>query len=69
MLDLHNSLLVDSISGASGFEQRNDSLILFLEQAAALDELLTVTIHYRGIPELAGGLKGMRYEPTVATFL
>lgn len=73
MLDLHHTMLVDSISGASGFEQRNDSLIILLGQAANLDELLTFTIHYRGIPELAGGIKGMRYEthsgniPVIAT--
>lgn len=73
MLDLHHTMLVDSISGASGFEQRNDSLIILLGQAANLDELLSFTIHYRGMPELAGGIKGMRYEthtsniPVIAT--
>jgi hypothetical protein len=45
MLDLHHTMLVDSISGASGFEKRNDSLIILLGQAANLDELLNFTIH------------------------
>jgi aminopeptidase N len=73
LLDLHQSLFVDSIIGASGFEQRNDSLIIFLVEPASYDELLSFTIYYSGLLELAGGIKGMRYEthkgliPVIAT--
>jgi aminopeptidase N len=73
MLDLHQALEVDSISGSSFFQRQSDSLIIYLASALDAGDTFTVQIHYHGQPELAGGYKGLRYEshgnnePLIAT--
>lgn len=72
-LDLHRNLLVDSIAGAVSFKHVNDSLLIQLPTALAKDSLASVEIFYAGSPELAAGIKGLRYsthaqnEPVIAT--
>lgn len=62
MLDLHQALEVDSITGSSFFHRQSDSLIIHLTSALNAGDFATVQIHYHGQPELAGGYKGLRYE-------
>ena len=73
-LDLHSSLLVDSISlPCESFYQTSDSLIINLEDSYNSDDLISLTIYYQGKPALAAGYKGLRYEthhgnqPIIAT--
>ncbi|MBK9249392.1 MAG: T9SS type A sorting domain-containing protein [Ignavibacteria bacterium] len=73
-LSLHNSLRIDSISGNSrGFVVTGDSISIALDKEYKLGESAGVRIWYQGIPRLAGGMKGLRYEvhngsePVIAT--
>jgi aminopeptidase N len=73
-LDLHHSLAIDSITGnVSGFTAVDDTVIVDLDRPYSAGETASLTIFYRGEPELAGGKKGLRYEthaggePIVAT--
>lgn len=63
LLDLTDSLTVDSITGdASAFQHRNDSLIIDLSGSLNPGDIGEVTVHYHGRPPRAGGIKGLRYE-------
>jgi len=73
-LDLHPSLTVDSIIGpVTSFEHVGDALKIFLDQSFNTGEIIDIKIFYHGVPQLAGGYKGMRYEthgsnePVIAT--
>jgi aminopeptidase N len=73
-LDLHDAFAIDSLSGdVSGFTFANDTITVELDRPYAAGEGASVTVHYRGVPELAGGLKGLRYtshgggQPLIAT--
>ncbi len=73
-LNLHRSLPVDSITGnVSGFTAGGDTIFVDLDRPYGAGEPASVTVHYRGEPELAGGYKGLRYEthaggePVIAT--
>ncbi len=73
-LNLHNSLSIDSIKGnISDYEIVDDTIMINLSQAIAFESVDEIIIHYQGIPELAYGYKGLRYEfhgnrePIIAT--
>lgn len=73
-LSLHNSLRIDSISGnTNGFTVTGDSISIILDKKYKRGESATVRVWYQGIPRLAGGAKGLRYEvhhgnePIIAT--
>ena len=73
-LNLHGAMDVDSISGpVASFQHSSPNLKIFLSEAFDPGEQIDLAIHYHGVPELAGGYKGMRYEthgsnePVIAT--
>lgn len=73
-LDLNRALTVSSISGAAtSFFQTGDSLTVNLDDNYNPCDLIDIRIYYAGIPVLAGGYKGLRYEnhgdnePIIAT--
>ncbi len=73
-LDLHGSLEVESISGpVVSFEHSSPELKIYLDDSFNQGEPVELSIHYQGVPVLAGGYKGMRYEthgsnePVIAT--
>jgi aminopeptidase N len=62
-LDLHQALAVDSITGnVDCYHQADDTIHIALDRTYQLGESAEITVHYGGIPELAGGYKGLRYE-------
>lgn len=73
-LDLHHAFTIDSITGDIVFHQfNNDKIAITLNRPYQIGETAELTIYYRGIPELVGGVKGLRYavhnqtEPVIAT--
>jgi aminopeptidase N len=73
-LDLNSSMHIDSITGpVAGFEHFNDIIEITLDETFGTEDLIEITIYYQGVPKLAGGYKGMRYEthgnnePIIAT--
>lgn len=73
-LNLHGSMEVDSISGpAASYQHSSPNLTISLDQPFSTGEEISLAIHYHGVPVLAGGYKGMRYEthgsnePVIAT--
>jgi len=73
-LNLHRSLSIDSISGnTSDFNCANDSIYITLDGSYQTGTTAEIKIFYQGIPELAGGFKGLHYEthgtnePVIAT--
>ncbi|OQX81275.1 MAG: hypothetical protein B6D61_00890 [Bacteroidetes bacterium 4484_249] len=73
-LDLNSSLTVDDISlPCESFYQDDDEIIINLESSYNPGEIIDLSIQYHGIPVLAGGYKGLRYEshgnnePIIAT--
>ncbi len=73
-LNLHHSLTIDSITGdVGGYAFDNDTVYVQLDQPYDPGESILATVYYHGVPELAGGYKGLRYEthgagePIIAT--
>ncbi len=73
-LSLNSSLTVSQVKGNAGsFLQTGDSLIISLDNVYGPGDQPFVTIDYYGVPVLAGGYKGLRYEthhgdePIIAT--
>ncbi len=73
-LNLFSGFTIDSITGNSNsFIFSNDSIYVTLDQVYQSGDSIDLTIYYRGIPQLAGGYKGLRYEthagnqPIIAT--
>ncbi|MCF8369694.1 MAG: T9SS type A sorting domain-containing protein [Bacteroidales bacterium] len=73
-ISLNSSLTVDNVSGqADGFYQDNDVIVINLDQAYPQGEIIEILITYHGVPVMAGGYKGLRYEthgnnePIIAT--
>jgi aminopeptidase N len=73
-LNLHHALEIDSLTGnVSGFTFGNDTIFVDLDRPYASGESAQLTVHYRGEPELAGGLKGLHYtshgggQPVIAS--
>jgi len=73
-LDLDRSLMVTGISlPCESFEQVDDEIIIQLNQPFNAGEEVELIISYQGVPVLAGGYKGLRYEqhngnePIIAT--
>lgn len=74
VLDLHNALKVDSIKGnVNSFEVIGDSIKIFLDNSLNYGDVTEIEVFYRGVPELANEVKGLRYEthglnePVIAT--
>lgn len=62
-LDLDSAFTVDSISSpAESFNFQDNILTVNLLQTYNIGDYLIVKIHYKGVPTLAGGYKGLRYE-------
>jgi aminopeptidase N len=73
-LNLNSSLTVDSISQpCESFYQANSDIVIILENSFNPGDLVDIVVWYHGIPVLAGGYKGLRYEhhdenePIIAT--
>jgi len=73
-LNLHHSLSIDSITGnGESFTTSSDTIYIDLDSTFSAGESGRVIIYYGGVPELAGGYKGLRYEthaggePIIAT--
>ena len=73
-INLNSALTVDSVSApCESFYHDNDVIIINLDGSYNPGDLIDLTIWYHGIPVLAGGYKGMRYEshgpgePIIAT--
>ena len=72
--DLNSALQVDSISHpCQEYYQEGDEIYITLDQEYSSGDLLNLTIYFQGVPVLAGGYKGLRYEthdenePIIAT--
>lgn len=73
-LNLHNSFSIERIKGnISSFILENDTLYINFSSPIKLNEIIEFEVFYKGVPELAGGYKGLRYEqhglnePIIAT--
>ncbi|RLD54643.1 MAG: hypothetical protein DRJ05_14265 [Bacteroidetes bacterium] len=73
-LNLNSALTVDSISSpCESFYQDNDEIIIQLETTYNPGDLVDLQVYYHGVPVMAGGYKGLRYEshgsgePIIAT--
>jgi hypothetical protein len=73
-LNLNSSLTVDSISGpCESYYQENSDIVISLDGEYNPGDLISLIVWYHGIPVLAGGYKGLRYEfhnenePIIAT--
>lgn len=73
-LNLNGSLTVDSIGlPCESFYQANSDIVINLENSFNPGDLVDIIVWYHGIPVLAGGYKGLRYEfhdenePIIAT--
>jgi len=73
-LDLNGSMNIDSIAGpVAGFFHNDDIIQITLDDTFGTEDMIELTIYYQGVPKLAGGYKGMRYEthgnnePIIAT--
>ncbi len=73
-LSLNSSLKVNSVSGdVLFFNQIGDSIMITLDAMYNPGDQLQVVIDYEGVPVMAGGYKGLRYEthhgdePVIAT--
>ena len=73
-LNLNSALTVDSISApCESFYQDNDEIVIQLETSYNPGDLINLQIYYHGVPVMAGGYKGLRYEshgsgePIIAT--
>ncbi len=73
-LNLQHSLIIDSIAGNAGnYTVSGDSIFVTLNRPFQTADSGHIRVFYHGIPQLAGGLKGLRYtvhgnsEPIIAT--
>jgi len=74
VLSLQSSLQVDSITGScSTYTTNGDSINIVLDRNYPRGQSAEICIWYQGVPQLAGGYKGLRYEthhngePVIAT--
>jgi aminopeptidase N len=74
VLSLQSALHVDSITeNVSTYATSGDSIEIVLDKTYSKGESAQVCIWYQGVPQLAGGYKGLRYEthhggqPVIAT--
>jgi aminopeptidase N len=74
VLSLNSALTVDGVAGnAASFVQSGDSILISLDGSYGPGDKLTLLISYHGVPVMAGGYKGLRYEthhgsePVIAT--
>ena len=62
-LDLDNVFTVENVTGAaSGFDFQDQVLTVYLSQNYNMGDTFSFAVQYHGIPDLAGGYKGLRYE-------
>lgn len=73
-LSLNSALSVDAVSGnTTGFSRSGDSILIILDDIYGPGDTAGLLISYHGVPALAGGYKGLRYEthhnnePIIAT--
>ena len=73
-LNLNSALSVQSISDpCESFYQDNDEIIITLNDGFNIGDQIDLSIEYEGVPVMAGGYKGLRYEthasnePIIAT--
>jgi len=73
-LDLNRALTVSNVTGsATSFSQNGDKLNINLDDTYNPGDLIEIRIYYEGVPVMAGGYKGLRYEthgndePIIAT--
>ena len=62
-LDLDSAYTIDSISlPANSFDFTSNIITIDLQDSYNIGDQINLTIYYKGIPILAGGYKGLRYE-------
>ena len=62
-LDLDGAFTVDSVTqAASGFSFDNEILTINFSSTYNSGDTIIFAVYYHGVPELAGGQKGLRYE-------
>ncbi len=73
-LNLNSALTVENISApCESFYQDNDEIVVQLDENYNPGDLIDLKVYYHGVPVLAGGYKGLRYEshgsgePIIAT--
>jgi len=73
-LSLNSALTVEAVSApCESFYQDNDVIVMTLDNNYNPGDLIELTITYSGVPVMAGGYKGLRYEthgnnePIIAT--
>ncbi len=74
VINLNSSLTVDSVSlPCDTFTHTGSDILINLESSFNPGDIVELTIYYHGVPVLAGGYKGLRYEthgsnePIIAT--
>jgi aminopeptidase N len=61
-LYLRREFVIDSIRGnVEGFTFNADTIFLLLDRAFGAGDTGSACVYYRGVPPVAGGLKGLRY--------
>jgi aminopeptidase N len=72
--NLHHTFSVDSITGnIESFIHLDGVLVIKLNSSYSVGDVAAVKIYYQGVPELAGGIKGLHYsthgqnEPIIAS--
>lgn len=61
-LDFHSDWLIHAFSGADFYMHFGDSLFLAFSNELQPGQLVDLSITYSGVPPVAGGVKGLRYE-------
>lgn len=61
-LDLDEAYVIDSILGVSSFSFDNNEILVELNSPQSAGDDFSIQVFYQGIPPLAGGYKGLRYE-------
>jgi len=62
-LNLFQGFTIDSITGnVHSFSFINDSIFITLDAIYSTGDSAQVKVYYQGVPQLAGGYKGLRYE-------
>lgn len=62
-LDLDSAYTVDSVSApATGFSFQNNVLTVDFTTPFNQGDLIDFQVYYHGVPQVAGGIKGLRYE-------
>jgi aminopeptidase N len=62
VLDFHSDWQISAVLGADAYLHDGDSLMLLFDDVFEPGQLMDVSVSYSGVPPIAGGVKGLRYE-------